>query len=205
MCYNTTRFLSGGIENQKEKEKTMKKTFAALAAALCLVSGVWASGVWNLGNVTYGIVIGDDTRVEGTLNSDQKIEIYDGATITLSDVTINRSNSNCQWAGLTCQGNATIILEGENTINGFSNGYPGIYVPSGSTLTIKGTGTLNASGNGSGSGIGGGLSLSCGNIVIEGSPTINATGGQYCAAIGGGGNSGTSCGTTCGNTCRCSN
>jgi len=173
----------------------MKKMFAALAAALCLVSGAWASGVWNLGNVTYGIVISDDTRVEGTLNSDQKIEIYDGATITLSDVTINRSNSNCQWAGLTCQGNATIILEGENTINGFSSGYPGIYVPQGKTLTIKGSGTLNATGNGSGSGIGGGLSLSCGNIVIEGSPTINATGGQYCAAIGGGGNSGTSCGT----------
>lgn len=73
MCYNTTRFLSGGIENQKEKEKTMKKMFAALAAALCLVSGAWASGVWNLGNVTYNLQhLGADEGgdvLTGTLNS----------------------------------------------------------------------------------------------------------------------------------------
>lgn len=199
MCYTTTRFLSGGIENQKEKEKTMKKMFAALAAALCLVSGAWASGVWNLGNVTYNLQhLGADEGgdvLTGTLNSAQKLSINDGGTITLRNATIDLSSNSPQCAGLTCEGSATIILEGENTINGISSGKPGIYVPSGSTLTIKGTGTLNASGNGSGSGIGGGLSLSCGNIVIEGSPTINATGGQYCAAIGGGGNSGTSCGT----------
>ncbi|MBQ4199147.1 MAG: leucine-rich repeat protein [Kiritimatiellae bacterium] len=177
----------------------MKKMFAALAAALCLVSGAWASGVWNLGNVTYNLQhLGADEGgdvLTGTLNSAQKLSINDGGTITLRNATIDLSSNSPQCAGLTCEGSATIILEGENTINGISSGKPGIYVPSGSTLTIKGTGTLNASGNGSGSGIGGGLSLSCGNIVIEGSPTINATGGQYCAAIGGGGNSGTSCGT----------
>lgn len=173
----------------------MRRLFTALSMALCLATGAWASGTWNLGDVTYDVRFNDNTLVRGTLNSDHMLSIYDGATITLSGVTIDRTSSSCQWAGLTCEGDATIILEGENTVKGFSGGYPGIYVPAGKTLTIKGTGTLNATGRGTGSGIGGGLSLSCGNVVIEGSPTINATGGSYCAAIGGGGNSGTSCGT----------
>ena len=141
MCYNTTRFLSGGIENQKEKEKTMKKMFAALAAVLCLVSGAWASGEWNLGNVTYNLQhLGADEGgdvLTGTLNSAQKLSINDGGTITLRNATIDLSSNSPQCAGLTCEGSATIILEGENMINGISSGKPGIYVPSGSTLTIK--------------------------------------------------------------------
>ena len=122
----------------------------------------------------------------GTLGSNVKVSIADGATVTLKDVTINGVNSfGYDWAGITCNGNATIILEGENTVRGFAHHYPGIYVPEGHTLTIKGSGSLTASSSGSGAGIGGGYNISCGNIVIEGG-TINAIGSGNASGIGGG-------------------
>ena len=129
-----------------------------------------------------------------------KISIAKGATVTLAGVTINGANSgDFKWAGITCEGDATIILKDETTnkVTGFSAEYPGIYVPSGNTLTIKGekegTGSLNASSNGNGAGIGGGYgnSINCGNIVIEGGD-ITATGSSYAAGIGSASN--TSCG-----------
>ena len=132
-----------------------------------------------------------------------KISIADGATVTLDGATINgvsdgasdASNSTVPWAGITCLGDATIILSGTNIVKGFYEDYPGIHVPSGSTLTIQGsTGSLNASSNGYGAGIGGGYGIACGNIEIQGG-VITATGGAGNAAgIGGGGNS-ASCGT----------
>ena len=121
----------------------------------------------------------------GTLGKNVKISIADGATVTLKDVTINGVKAAYNWAGITCNGDATIILEGTNTVRGFDFRYPGIYVPAGHTLTIKGSGSLTASSNGSGAGIGGGYNISCGNIVIEGG-TINAIGGSCLAGIGGG-------------------
>ena len=77
-------------------------------------------------------------------------------------------------------------------MKGFHQHFPGVFVPSGNTLTIKGgtsgTGKLIASSNGDGAGIGGGSSTvipNCGNIVIQGG-VIEATGGNNCAGIGGG-------------------
>ena len=110
------------------------------------------------------------------------ITIEDGAIVTLKDVVINPDGdliSGSVIGGITCAGNATIILEGTNTVKGF--GRSGIEVKSGYTLTILGTGTLNASGcnTNSGAGIGGE-----GNIVIMGG-TINATGTLGAAGIGG--------------------
>jgi hypothetical protein len=138
-------------------------------------------------------------HVYGTLSGNYKISIADGATVTLDGVTINGTDdSSYNWAGITCLGDATIILKDgtTNTVKGFYNFYPGIYVPESKTLTIQGTGTLNASSNGWACGIGGGLSISCGNIEIQGG-TIRATGGAHAAGIGsGGGNLSTvRCGT----------
>ena len=138
----------------------------------------------------------------GTLNGQTqpyKITIANGATVTLAGVTINGVNDgNCKWAGLTCEGSATIILKhgSTNTVKGFFEDYPGIFVPKGSTLIIKGeaagTGALTASpfdGGGTddsyGAGIGGGYVSDCGNIEIQGG-NITATGGYYAAGIGGG-------------------
>ena len=124
-----------------------------------------------------------------------KISIADGATVTLKDVTINGVNGDdYEWAGITCLGDATIILKDgtTNTVRGFHEDYPGIYVPSGSTLTIDGTGALTAESyvegkkkHGIGGGIGGGYRLNSGNIVIN-SGTITATGHGDSAGIGGG-------------------
>jgi len=141
-----------------------------------------------LSAVTAAYTAQDGDILTGTLGSNVKISIADGATVTLKDVTINgENNDSYKWAGITCLGDATITLEGTNTVKGFNEDYPGIHVPEGKTLTIQGEGSLNASSNGYGAGIGGGIGVACGNIVINGG-TVTATGGDYAAGIGGGDN-----------------
>ena len=122
------------------------------------------------------------------------ITVVAGAAITLKDATIMSipNDESRKWAGITPLGDATIILEGTNEVKGGYFSYPGILAAENSTLTIKGTGSLEASSNGYGAGIGGGMSLACGNIVIEGG-NITATGGSNEAGIGGGMQA--SCGT----------
>ena len=139
-----------------------------------------AINVSNGQTITGALTDGGDNLIYAT------ITIEDGAIVTLKDVEINPGGdltSGTGISGITCAGNATIILEGTNTVKGF--GLSGIEVKSGKTLTILGTGTLNASGY-SGAGIGG-----KGNIVIMGG-TINATGTSGAAGIGG--RMGESCG-----------
>lgn len=145
----------------------------------------------NLSTLTSGYMVKNGQTLTGTLESKVKISITDGATVTLDGVTINGTNDyDCKWAGITCEGNATIILKGTNTVRGFYSNYPGVHVLKDKTLTIKGNGTLTVSSNGYGAGIGGGFNYAGGNIVIEGG-IINATGGNS-AGIGCGYNS--SCG-----------
>ena len=142
----------------------------------------------DLASITENTVIPDGAVLTGTLLVNKKISIADDATVTLNNVTIEgENNKSYNWAGITCDGDATIILEGDNTVKGFYFFYPGIYIAKGYTLTIDGTGKLNASSNvnesndGFGAGIGGGNEISCGNIIISGG-TITATGGTYYGA-----------------------
>ena len=141
----------------------------------------------------------DGEVLTGTLASNVKISIADGATVTLKDVNITNLGNNCNWAGINCPDDATLVLEGTNTVcagrdgSGYNN-YPGIYIAPDKTLTIQGDGTLTAYSVASypyGAGIGGGYDNACGNIVINGG-TITAMGGQNSAGIGGGSNA--SCG-----------
>lgn len=149
----------------------------------------------NLSLVTANHTANDGDMLTGALASYVKISIADGATVMLDGVSINASGSwtSGDYAGITCAGDATITLEGTNTVKGFDDGYPGIFVSSGKTLVINGTGELIASSNGSydtgsgGAGIGGGDNMNCGNIEIQ-SGTVTATGNQYGAGIGGGQN-----------------
>ena len=144
----------------------------------------------DLSTLTADTKISDGSIVTGKLGGKYKITIAPDATVTLNGVTIEgENNSDYKWAGITCEGNATIILEGENTVTGFYDSYPGIFIPQGSTLTIDGDddGSLNASSNGDGAGIGCGYGLQCGNIVIN-NGTVNATGiagigGEWCGNI----------------------
>ena len=100
------------------------------------------------------------------------------------DAQLTLENSNVKE--LKCEGDATIILEGNNTVTGDTN-KPAISVPEGSTLTIKGNGTLTAIGGSGAAAIGGGPAEGSGNVVIE-SGTVIAVGGDYAAGIGGGKN-----------------
>ena len=106
--------------------------------------------------------------------------------MTLNGVNISGPDSeSCKWAGINCEGNATLILKGTNNVKGFYEDLPGIFIAKGKTLTIKGDGSLTAKSNGYAAGIGGAYQRDCGNIIIEGG-TITANGGTYAAGIGGG-------------------
>ena len=155
--------------------------------------------ITDLSTINANYTAQNGETLTGTLTSNVKISIAAGATVTLNNVTINGTNdSNYKWAGITCLGDATIILSGTNNVKGFYNEYPGIYVPSDKKLTIQGVsdgnGKLTASSNGYAAGIGAGYAyaLSCGDIEIQGGD-ITATGGSLSAGIGSG--NGSACGT----------
>ena len=110
----------------------------------------------DLSKLTADYEAQDGDVLTGTLDGKKqpyKITIADGATVTLDGVTINGvSSSDVKWAGITCLGDATIILKdgSKNTVKGFYEDYPGIQAgPTGKTLVIKGedqgTGSLDAS------------------------------------------------------------
>lgn len=99
-----------------------------------------ASNIVDLSTLTGNYEAQNNDILTGTLNGARKISIAAGATVTLQNVTINGIHNNSySWAGITCNGNATIILSGSNTVKGFYNEYPGIQAgPTGTTLTIGG-------------------------------------------------------------------
>ena len=144
----------------------------------------------NLSTLSRDMTLADGATLTGTLSSNCKLTIANGATVTLDGATINGTNNESyKWAGLNCLGDATIVLaEGStNTVRGFYEDYPGIHVAPGHTLTIQGTGSLTATSNGNGAGIGSGFKIDCGNIVISGG-NITANGQSDAAGIGGGQN-----------------
>ena len=141
----------------------------------------------NLSTKSTAYTAQNGETLTGTLANNVKISIADGATVILNGVNINGSGTwtTGNYAGITCEGDATIILSGTNSVKGFYKNYPGIYVPENKTVTIQGPGSLTASSNGSGAGIGGGNGFACGNITINGG-NITATGGIGRAGIGSG-------------------
>ena len=121
----------------------------------------------------------------GILGGKCMISIADGATVTLDNVNIVGGIGRTiifKYAGITCEGNATIILVGTNYVKGFHDYYPGIQPAEGKTLTIKGSGSLTAKSE-EAPGIGSAYKINCGNINIEGG-TIAAFGGSDAAGIG---------------------
>ena len=151
-------------------------------------------GIVNLSKLSGNYTAKSGETLTGTLNGNYKVSVADGATVMLSDVNINGIDSESyKWAGINCEGDATLILIGTNNVKGFHSYSPGIHVPVGKTLTIQGEGSLTASSTGYAAGIGGGsIYTNCGNIIIKGG-TIIARGGSHSAGIGG------SYHTTCGN------
>ena len=150
--------------------------------------------VVDLSTLTKGYEAQDGDVLINALKGQKYIRIADGATIKLRNANITSllNSSGVKIAGLTLLGDATIILEGTNTIRGGYEYCPGIHVPEGKTLTIDGTGSLDVSSNGRGfgCGIGSNDGTNCGNIVINGG-NITAYAGT---AAGIGAKSGSSCG-----------
>jgi hypothetical protein len=133
------------------------------------------------------LVNGD--AITGTGGTETHVTIADGATVTLRDVDITAipNLSDHYWAGITCEGDATILLCGTNTVKPGPDALPGIFVQKvgdvRKTLTIDGDGSLTATSY-NGAGIGGRCYADGGNVIINGG-TITATSTNG-AGIGGG-------------------
>lgn len=146
-----------------------------------------ASLKFNGTAASHDIYIPDVTTLSaGGITVGSTITIADGATFTLSWTTLNVTSG----PGIQCIGDATIILDGTN-VTTTAEYFPAILPGgSGTTLTIRGSGSVTATGGQYAAGIGtgsrsGSLLYTCGNIIIE-SGTITAKGGEKGAGIGGG-------------------
>ena len=110
-----------------------------------------------------------------------------GAKVTLSNVNIETTSN----AAVSVSGNVELIIAGKNILQSGTDHAGVEKADDNGTLTISGTGTLNAYGGESGAGIGSVKDVDVSNIVIE-SGTINAYGGStgegWGAGIGGGNN-----------------
>ena len=198
-AFGTATFAAGvsGVEDDREDLNDFTLTVDGNAITLVNSSTELAAGhIYNitrgtgatvdLSTINANYTASNGVTLTGTLGANKQISIADGATVILNNVTINGTNlSSYKWAGITCLGDATIILSGTNTVKGFYDDYPGIQAAVGKTLTINGTGSLTARSNGYGVGIGGGNKIACGNIEIQGG-TVTATGGNSGAGIGSG-------------------
>ena len=103
-----------------------------------------------------------------------------GAKVTLSNVNIDAPG-----AAVSVSGNVELVITGTNTLRSGTDRAGLEKADDNGTLTIDGTGSLNAYGGESGAGIGGAWHKNASNIVIEGG-TIEANGGNWGAGIGGG-------------------
>ena len=97
----------------------MKQKLLFIFALLCAVAqGAWSQNVVDLSNVTSDYEVQDGDVLTGKLGTIAKISIANGARITLRDAIIIGSNKSdhitykYKFAGITCEGDATITLEG---------------------------------------------------------------------------------------------
>ena len=177
---------NGDVEYLDEQ---MVMSLATTDNAIVTLYAVWKEPSETITPSSGAVRLLDGQTLSGQGGENTHVTIADGATVTLSGVNITSitNDTDHSWAGITCEGDATIILE-ENSTNAVKGGYnrPGIYVPTGKTLTIQGSGALESTGVGYAAGIGAGKKYPCGNIVIKGgSITATAQPGQSSAAIGG--------------------
>ena len=156
-------------------------SFGGTAVIEPKVYRVARSHIVLLSKIASGFTAQDGDVLTGSATN-KSISIAAGASVTLSDVTI----SDNFFAGLTCSGSATITLVGTNSVATTHHDDPAIQAgPSGTTLEIKGDGSLTATGGHRGAGIGNGYKGTCGNITISGG-SVTATGGIDGAGIGSG-------------------
>ena len=140
--------------------------------------------VLDLSTLTADTKIEKDLTLTGTTS--YKLTLAAGVKVTLSGVNI----TNPSFA-IKCEGDATVILADgtDNTLYAYdpaNASNPALWAgPTGTTLTIDGTGSLTATGGMFSASIGGPRKGTCGNITIKGG-TINAYGSNSGAGIGSG-------------------
>ena len=142
---------------------------------------------YDLSQASGNITLKDGDELTGRLAGSYNISIADGATVTLNEAYISPGEY-VEWDGLgiTCLGDATIVLSGDNVVTSTVYEKPAIQAgPEGTTLTITSTGTLTAGSDVASAAIGSGYEGTCGDIIITGG-TVTATGDSNGAAIGSG-------------------
>ena len=156
----------------------------------------------NLKNGSITVYIGDDGKQyakqgdnEARQRGNLRITTDNGQTTntltirggdsTAAKVTLSNVNINASGAAVSVSGKVELVIEGTNTLHSGTNHAGVEKADDNGTLTISGTGKLNAYGGIGGAGIGGAWHKNASNIVIEGG-TIEANGGNWGAGIGGG-------------------
>ncbi|MEN1761624.1 stalk domain-containing protein [Anoxynatronum sibiricum] len=141
-------------------------------------------------SVTAFVYAADNIIITGTTTTN-RVVVNSGVTanITLSDANISRTSFSLSICVFDMSGAiVNLTLVGDNFLRSNSL-QPGLKVPEGATLTIKGPGSLkaeNAFTGSSSAGIGGSNNQAGGIINIIGG-TITAMGGNSGAGLGGGG------------------
>lgn len=130
----------------------------------------------DLSTKTESYTAQDGDVLTGELPSQCNVSIAANATVTLFNATIS-SSGGWDGNGITCLGDATIILKGDNSVTPNNQTADAICLAEGSTLTIEGNGKLTAKSGSRGVGIGNRIwdAQSPSNIIINGG-TIIATG-----------------------------
>ena len=171
----TTRLTTPSCLRQQGFRDALQRLSITLMLVMLTTMTAWATDKTLSGSESYEAQNGDVL----TGSTSGTVTIANNAKITLSDVTIT--------GGIVCEGTAEITLVGTNSVTGASQ-KAGIQVGgSGTTLTIKGDGSLTANGALHSAGIGlsraWGVDATGGDIVIEGG-NITATGDGMGAGIG---------------------
>ena len=149
---------------------TERRAAIMLLMMLFMTVTAWATDVTLSESDNYTAQDGDVL----TGSTSGTVTIANNAKITLSGVTITGS--------IVCNGTAEITLVGTNSVSNTWYSSAGIQIGgSGTTLTIKGNGSLNATGGSAAAGIGLGRTWDAnamgGSVVIEGG-TVTASGGN---------------------------
>lgn len=188
--------------------KVATTAVAAFAAALILAPTPALALISHNGSEVHGTeyVVNESGSCQGhvfsgtaegelwPLHVGQHITVSGGIhTITLSDLTITQTDVGSSAINIQNGANVTLVLEGTNVLEGYDN-HPAIWVEPGSSLTIQGSGSLEARAGaatlstgaaGIGGGYGAGDISDFGSITINGG-TVVAYGSSGGAGIGGG-------------------
>ena len=143
-----------------------------------------ADGAWTLVMPDEDVTISAEivSALLGTGTADDPWQIGQGFALTTLSSGWYQVTGNASFdSRLIIDGDVHLTLGAGTTLTAAQ----GVNVSSGDSLTIDGTGTLDAVGCEGCAGIGGGINGSCGAVTINGG-TVNATGSVWGAGIGGG-------------------